>query len=280
MHVPMERFSVCIETIFPYTRPYEERMRVAAGLGFTRYEFWYHDMARDESGWVVRENAKETDVLLRLNEELGLKLCCYAVNTPQGTHGGNLVSAEGRTTFMKKLESSVAMARRLGAPLLIAFPGYQRAGVPRKAQLKDVVGALREVDAALEGTGVKVLWEPLSVPKYQGYLLPTIRDVVHVLREAGGKNLKILFDLYHIQVMTGNILSSLEDAADLVGHVHVSGVPGQHEPASGELNLPLVLGKLLDRGYEGAFGLEYYPLLDPETSLRETVRYLLEGGPF
>jgi hydroxypyruvate isomerase len=278
MRVPIERFSVCIETIFPHTQPYEDRMRVTAELGFARYEFWYHDMRREQSGWVVHESAKETDVLLRLNEELGLKLCCYAVNTPQGTHGGNLVSVEGRKTFMKKLDASIAMARRLGAPLLIAFPGYEREGVSRTEQMKNVVSGLREADAALEGTGVQVLWEPLSVPKYQGYLLPTIRDVVDLLREAGGKNLKILFDFFHIQMMTGNILSSLEGAVDLVGHVHVSGVPGQHEPAAGELNLPWVLGKLLDMGYRGAIGLEYYPLLDPEASLRETTNYLLSEG--
>jgi hydroxypyruvate isomerase len=279
MHVPIERFSVCIETIFPYTRPYEERMRVTAGLGFKRYEFWYHDMRRDKTGWVVHENAKETDVLLRLHEELGLALCCYAVNTPQGTHGGNLVSAEGRKTFMKKLKMSVAMARRLGTPLLIAFPGFEQAGRSRKAQLKDVVDALREIDTMLEGTGVQTLWEPLSLPKYQGYLVPTIREVVDLLREADGKNLKILFDFFHIQVMSGNILGSLEDAFDLVGHVHISGVPGQHEPAEGELNFPLVLQKLMDKGYRGAFGLEYYPLREPETSLRETMEYLLGAPP-
>jgi hydroxypyruvate isomerase len=279
MSVPIERFSVCIETIFPYTRPYEERMRVTAGLGFKRYEFWYHDMRKDKTGWVAHENAKETDVLLRLHEELGLELCCYAVNTPQGTHGGNLVSAEGRKIFMRKLGASVAMARRLGAPLLIAFPGFEQTGRSRKSQLKDVVNALREVDAVLEGTGVQTLWEPLSLPKYEGYLVPTIREVVDLLREAGGKNLKILYDFFHIQVMSGNIVASLEDAFDLVGHVHISGVPGQHEPADGELNFPVVLKRLIDKGYRGAFGLEYYPLRDPEASLKETMTYLLDARP-
>jgi hydroxypyruvate isomerase len=274
MQVPMGRFSVCIETIFPHTQPYEDRIRVTAGLGFRCYEFWYHDMRREPSGWVVHENAKEVEVLRRLNEELGLTLCCYAVNTPQGTHGGNLVSRERKKTFMKRLDASVAIARRLGAPYLIAFPGYEQAGKPRKEQIHGVVSALREIDSAVEGTGVQLLWEPLSVPKYQGYMLPTIRDVVDVLREAGGKNLKILFDFFHIQMMTGNILSSLKDAIDLVGHVHISGVPGQHEPAEGELNLPLVLGRLIDMGYRGSLGLEYYPLREPASSLRETMAYL------
>jgi hydroxypyruvate isomerase len=90
----------------------------------------------------------------------------------------------------------------------------------------------------------------------------------------------MLYDLFHVQIMTGNILASLQEYIDYVGHLHVSGVPGQHEPADGELNLPLILRKLIEMGYEGYFGLEYYPLKEVVPSLKETIAYLKSVARF
>jgi hydroxypyruvate isomerase len=110
--------------------------------------------------------------------------------------------------------------------------------------------------------------------------LPTVRDTGEVLREVDGKNIKMLFDVFHVQIMTGNILASLQEYIDYIGHLHVSGIPGQHEPLEGELNLPLILNKLAKMGYEGYYGLEYYPLKEPVSSLKETIGYLKDVGGF
>jgi hydroxypyruvate isomerase len=122
--------------------------------------------------------------------------------------------------------------------------------------------------------------EPLSHPKYKGCLLPTVKDTGDMLREVGGNNIKMLYDVYHVQIMTGNILASMREYIDYIGHIHVSGTPGQHEPVEGELNLPLILRKLVDMGYSGYFGLEYYPLKDVVPSLKETILYLKDVGGF
>lgn len=74
--------------------------------------------------------------------------------------------------------------------------------------------------------------------------------------------------------MTGNILTSLKENIDLIGHVHIAGVPGQHEPSEGEVNYPFVLRKLTEMGYKEYFGLEYYPFKEIEVSLEETINYL------
>ena len=80
--------------------------------------------------------------------------------------------------------------------------------------------------------------------------------------------------------MTGNLLASLQEYIEYIGHIHLSGVPGQHEPAEGEVNLPLVLKKLDEMGYKGDFGLEYYPLKEVVPSLKETIEYLKDVGSF
>ena len=106
-------------------------------------------------------------------------------------------------------------------------------------------------------------------------------DMIYQLnQEVGGKNVKILYDLFHVQIMNGNIIATVEEYVDLIGHIHISGVPGQHEPVNGELNLPLILKKLADLGYKGYFGLEYYPLKEVIPSLEETVEYLADVASF
>ncbi len=281
MKKSIDRLSVCIETIFPYTTPYEEQIRTTASLGFKAYEFWYHDLQRDgKGGWIEKENAKDLDVIYRLNRELGLKLVNFTLNSPHADHGGNLVDDRGTDMMMKELDRLVPICQRLGTPQLITFVGYELQGMPRSDIIHRVVKSLRKLDKLLDGTGVILTVEPLSHPKYEGCLLPTIKDTSDLLREVDGKNIKILYDLFHVQIMTGNLIASLEENIDLIGHVHISGVPGQHEPARGEINLPYVLQRLKDMGYEGYFGLEYYPLKNPLLSLRETIEYLKDVASF
>ncbi len=274
MSIPIDKFSVCIETVFPYNIHYVKRIKTTASLGFKVYEFWFHDMKKESSGWVVQKNAKEIDVLYRLNQELKLQLVCFAVNSPNGDHGGNLIDKKGIESFMETLEKLIPFAQQLKAPFLIGFPGYEQPGISREELIERAIHSLQQIDSFIDGSGVLLLMEPLSDLKYKGYLLPTIGDAVSLLRNTGGKNLKILFDFFHIQSMTGNLLESLTDSIDLIGHIHIAGVPGQHEPARGEINYPHVLHKLLDMGYAGRFGIEYYPLMQPKESLRETKRYL------
>jgi hydroxypyruvate isomerase len=95
LHRYRYRYSVCIETLFPFTVPYEERVRVTASLGFNAYEFWYLDLKRAERGWVPRDSAEYIELLHGLNQELGLRIVCFAVNSPKGDHGGHLLDEMG-----------------------------------------------------------------------------------------------------------------------------------------------------------------------------------------
>jgi hydroxypyruvate isomerase len=281
MDKSIDRLSVCIETIFPYTVPYEEQIRTCAELGFSAYEFWYHDMVRDgKGGWVEKGNAKDLDVVQRMNQELGLKLVTFALNSPHIDHGGTLVDERGTEMMFRELDRLLPIVQKIGVLQLITYVGDELPDEKRSTLLKRVVTSLRKMDRMLEGTGVMLTVEPLSHPKYEGCLLPTVKDAGELLREVGGKNVKMLYDVFHVQTMTGNILASLQEYIEYIGHIHISGIPGQHEPVEGELNLPLILGKLAEMGYAGYYGLEYYPLKEPVPSLRETIAYLQGVGSF
>ncbi len=281
MDKSIDRLSVCIETVFPYTVPYEEQIRTVASLGYSAYEFWYHDMVRDgKGGWLEKENAKDLDLLERLHEELGLTLVNFALNSPHVNHGGMPTDDKGAELMMRELERLLPICKRLGVLQLITFVGWEQEHFPRPELWKRAVKVLRKLDGMLDGSGVVLTVEPLSRPKYTGCLLPTIKDTLDLLREVDGTHIKILYDLFHIQTMTGNIIDSLENSLEYLGHLHVSGIPGQHEPWESELNLPYILRKLSGMGYKGYFGLEYYPLTDPVDSLVRTKEFLNEVGGF
>lgn len=277
----IDRLSVCIETIFPYTVPYEEQIRTCAELGFKAYEFWYHDMMRDgKGGWLEKEKAKDLDVLHRMNGELDMKLVTFALNSPHADHGGNLVSDRGTEMMYRELDRLIPIVQKLGVLQLITFVGKEVPGEKRSTLLKRIVSSLRKLDSKVEGTGIMLTVEPLSLPKYEGCLLTTVKETGDLLREVGGKNVKMLYDVFHVQIMTGNILASLQEYIEYIGHIHISGIPGQHEPAGGELNLPLILKKLDEMGYRGYYGLEYYPLKEVVPSLQETIEYLTDVASF
>lgn len=277
----IDRLSVCIETIFPHTVPYERQIRTSAKLGFSAYEFWYHDLKRDgKGGWIKKEKAKDLDVIYRLNQELGLKLVTFTLNSPHCEHGGTLVDDRGIEMMFKELDHLIPITQKLGVLQLITFVGNEIPGEKRSDLLKKVIRSLKKMDKILEGTGLILTIEPLSHPKYKGCLLPTVKDAGELLREVDGKNIKMLYDVFHVQIMTGNILASLEEYIEYIGHIHISGIPGQHEPAEGELNLPLILRKLSEMGYKGYYGLEYYPLKEVVLSLKESIEYLKDVAYF
>jgi hydroxypyruvate isomerase len=130
-----------------------------------------------------------------------------------------------------------------------------------------------------EARGVTVCLEHLNTrddshpmkghPGYQGDDLDYCADIV---RRVGSPNVKLLFDVYHVQVMNGDVIRRLRQHRDLLGHVHVAGCPGRGElDDTQEIHVPAVMKALLDVGYTGYVGLEFIPTRDPEQGLAEAV---------
>jgi hydroxypyruvate isomerase len=97
---------------------------------------------------------------------------------------------------------------------------------------------------------------------------------IEVLEAVEHPNAKMLYDIYHMQIMAGNILDFVGRNLKHIGHFHIAGVPGRHEPDACELNYPYIVREIQKMGYKGHFGLEYWPTVDPEQSLERTRRYL------
>lgn len=177
-----------------------------------------------------------------------------------------------RKAWLEGLRESCAAARRAGVKRLITQVG-QDTGAPREAQHESIAAALREARPILEDSGVTIMIEPLNtLVDHKGYYLWSSAEAFALIREVGHPLVKVVYDIYHQQVMEGNIIPSIVNNLDCIAHLHSAGHPGRHELQYGENDYEVIFAAVDKAGYRGACGLEYGPLMDAEESLREAKR--------
>jgi hydroxypyruvate isomerase len=130
--------------------------------------------------------------------------------------------------------------------------------------------ALSRAASIAEKAGFTLLLEPLNTHvDHAGYYLDSSAEAAELVRGVASPNLKLLYDIYHMQIMEGNLISTIQRHLDIIGHFHAAGVPGRAELDGGEIDYPRILQFLARSGYRGGFGLEYSPALaDHGQSLR------------
>lgn len=173
-----------------------------------------------------------------------------------------------RTAWLDGLKESCAAAKKLGVKRLITQVGPDT-GAPREQQHASIVAALREAKPILEDSGVTIMIEPLNTyVNHPGYYLWSSVEGFEIIREVGHPLVKVVYDIYHQQVMEGNIIPNVTNNLDCIAHLHSAGHPGRHELQYGESDYKVIFAAVDKAGYTGACGLEYSPLLEPEESLR------------
>jgi len=175
-----------------------------------------------------------------------------------------------------------------GIPSVIAFNGYkwtdaedpQSGEISREEGARNTIAGLKELAAYGEEKGVTVCLEMLNTrdgthpmkghPGYQGDDIDYCADII---REVGSPRAKLLFDIYHVQIMNGDVIRRIRSMHDLIGHVHTAGNPGRNElHLKQEIHYPSVMDALVEVGYEGFVGQEFIPTQDPLDSLARAVR--------
>jgi hydroxypyruvate isomerase len=245
--------SPCLDLLFgdddPATPP-EVRIRRAADAGFTWVEMW---------GWRHRDMA----AVRRALQETGLGLNCLTLDpfVP-------LVDERARGAFLDSVDRSARLAADLGCPFVVVLAGDALPDVPRLAQRRAIVDGLRRAAPIAGACGVTLLIENLnSRVDHVGHFLDTTPDALDIVDAVGHPSVRMLYDLYHSVVMGEQPQDVLDGRLDRVAHVQVADVPGRHEPGTGTIAWPAVLGWLAASGYGGRMGLEYVPTIDTLTSL-------------
>ena len=229
--------------------PFDAAIRRVAALGYDAAETY---------SW----KSIDVDATKRACAETGVELLSMC------TTEFRMTDPALRTQWLDGLRESCAFAQRLGVKRLITQVGPDT-GAPRAAQHESIVAALRDARPILEESGVTIMIEPLNTLfNHPGYYLWSAVEGFDIIREVDHPLVKVVYDLYHQQIMEGNIIPNITQNLDCIAHLHSAGHPGRHELQFGENDYRVIFDAVDKAGYTGACGLEYGPLLDPEESLR------------
>jgi len=262
----MIKIGVCIETVFTEL-PYIERIKRVAKIGFPGIEFWFHNRRFD--GVNLLEEMKDIDAIAKVVKDLNLEVTDFVVNSSEGENGGLLVKPEDREKYLARLRELIPLAHRLNCKKLITCTGNKVEGRSYEEQRKSVIDTLEQASKIVEKQNIILVLEPLNtLIDHPGYFLDSVKEGAKIIREINHPNIRLLYDIYHMQIMEGNIISTIEKNIDLIGHFHAAGVPGRHELHLGELNYSNIIKRIDKLGYEDYMGLEYFPSMDSGESLR------------
>ena len=206
------------------------------------------------------------DAVRRTCEETGVELLSMC------TSEFRMTDPTFRQAWLDGLEESCQAANRMGVKRLITQVG-QDTGAPREQQHAAIVETLNLARPILEKSGVTIMLEPLNtLVNHPGYYLWSAVEGFEIIREVNHPLVKLVYDIYHQQVMEGNIIPNITKNLDCIAHLHSAGHPGRNELQYGENDYKVIFAAVDKAGYTGACGLEYRPLMDPEESLREAMR--------
>ena len=174
--------------------------------------------------------------------------------------------------IIKGLLDSIPRAAKAKVPNLITFFGNKK-GRPDDDAIKNCVAALNQLKKAAEDNGVTLCVELLnSKVNHKDYQGDRTWFGVEVVKQVASPRVKLLYDIYHMQIMEGDIIRTIQNNKEWFAHFHTGGVPGRHEiDDTQELNWRTVAKAIVDTGYTGYFAHEFVPTRDPLTSLREAV---------
>ena len=269
----MIKLDVCLETVFT-SLPVEERIKRIAQVGYTAVELWHKECTWN--GHDLTGPAKNGKKLKAALDNYGLVVNDMVLNAWDATLGGSLVNSEDQKLYLKNLEEVIKFAQSIGCNKLITCTGKKIPGKSYKEQRDSIISTLSEAAKIVEKKGFTLLLEPLNTyVDHPGYFLDSTEEGAKIIREINHPNVRLLYDIYHMQTMEGNIISNIEENINIIGHFHAAGVPGRHELYLGELNYPNIIKHINKLGYEGYFGLEYFPSMDSEESLK-SIKELLE----
>ena len=248
----MPRFSANLSFLFTEV-PFPDRFAEAALAGFNAVEF----------GFGYDHSSRELAARLAAS---GLKQ--VLINAPPGDFAAGdrgLAALPGREhEFAASVVTALRYAEALSCPRIHVMAGVVADITADEAQRtrcrSTFVRNLRFAAREAEAQGVTLTIEPINPRDVPGYFLTTQADAHSIREEVGAPNLKVQMDLYHAQIVEGDLSVKLRRWLEHIGHVQIAGVPGRNEPDRGEVNYYALFELLDDLGYDGWVGCEYRPL--------------------
>ena len=250
--------SACIETLYTEL-PFLERFRAARADGFEFVEFW---------SWTDKDLA----AVKAAADAAGVGISGF-----NGDAELSLIDPAQKTAYKAFLRRSLDAAVGIGArSVTVHSNGLGEGGrvlcpyddLSDAVKLCTMFDTLKIAAEWAETCGVRINLEPLNVTTdHPGNFLRHTRTAAELTRLIGSPYLKVLYDVYHMQLNEGSLCDHIRAYADQFGHIHVADAPGRHEPGTGEIRYPAVFAALEQAGYRG-IGYELFPKTDTKTAVR------------
>lgn len=254
------KIDVLIDLFFK-DLPWSQRVEKIAGCGYNYVETWGGGDAA-----MLREIGEA-------GKQHGVELVSVVMNFATEEKVAP-INRENRQRFLEQMDRYADNALAAGCRQGIVTTGQSVVGRGYQEQRAALVEALRAAGELVGKKGFQLNLEPLNTEvDHAGYFLSSPMDGVAIVKEVGLDNVRMLFDIYHMGIMGGNLTAFLMQNIAWIGHFHIAGIPGRHEPFEGETNYPFILNKVTQAGYRGCFGLEYFPQLPSSESLIKTREY-------
>ena len=240
--------SICIEKIFLEV-PFYDRFKLVKDAGFDYVEFWTWE-------------DKDLDRVVALLKEYRLQVASIS-----GDKIFSLIINEERKQYLDYLAKSLQGALRLDCKHIVVHSnGIDKGKVTNDGstlsyakKVASMTRTLGEAARLAEDAGVTLVLEAVNTYSMPGYFLNTTVEAGDIVRVIGSPNLKILYDIWHMQQMEGNMVNHLTRYIDVLGYVHIGDAPERHEPGTGEINFERIKRTLKTLGYDGVFGFELVP---------------------
>jgi len=263
---PPYTVSINIEIMFPRTMPKAQRIEIVAAQGFKAYSFW---SATEE----------EQDGMLKAQERTGVRCASISGTASVGSSTG-LTKPGQEKAYLDEVTARIKIASRFGGAQPIIFVGKTQPDVPWETQRTQIVSGLRKAGEIAKERGVTLVMEPLSTRTGQTRMaLDTAAVAFPVIDEVAHPNVKICFDMYHLQLMEGNISTHLRDGLSKgwIGLVQIGEVPGRKEPGTGEIDYAYIFRTLREMNYKGYVDTEMGTSSTPEAAMELTRKMSLEN---
>jgi hydroxypyruvate isomerase len=252
--MPVPKFAANLTMLFNEVG-FLDRFDAAAKAGFKGVEYLFpYDFKADEI--VAKLKANNLTQVLH--------------NLPAGNWGGGergiAVLPDRVDEFKAGVDKAIEYATALGCKQVNCLAGIAKDVDPKKAH-ETFVANLKFAAPKLKAAGIKLLIEAINTRDIPGFFLTSTKQALAVIDEVGSDNLFVQYDIYHMQIMEGDLAKTMEANLPKIAHIQLADNPGRNEPGTGEINYPFLFDYIDKLGYSGWIGCEYKPKTDTVAGL-------------
>jgi hydroxypyruvate isomerase len=239
------------------------RFAAAAEAGFSGVEYLFpYDFDKDQLARQLREH-KLTQVLHNL-----------PAGNWSGGERGIACHPDRVAEFKDGVGKAIEYATALGCKQLNCLAGIRPPAVDPQNAREIFIRNLQYAAPLLANSGIKLLIEPINTRDIPGFFLNYTQHALDIIRAAGSDNLFLQYDIYHMQIMEGDLARTIEANLALIPHMQLADNPGRNEPGTGEINFPWLFSHIDKIGYQGWIGCEYKPATSTAAGLGWVKPYL------